>query len=476
MLRAMGRSAVMAALLLFAGSAHAQLITGLGGPAGFGDNQLDREDDVVSAAIPLDAPFAPDVRGVNYYGTFYTDLFISSNGLVSFGRSLTDFFPGPLAEQSTPFIAAYWADADLVSDAPAAENAVYWHTEPGRIVVTWYEVRPFDRQPSPSNTFQLVLYADPRGGGDFEVEFIWETLDWGTADSHVETFAEAGFSAGDGSRSRGFSGTGSSEITALVLESPILIQVRDGIPSECGDDILEGNEECEDGNDTSGDGCNALCEIEAELGEECGLDIECRSQHCVGDIAQGIATCCIGPCGACESCSEDGEACQPQPSGVECRFGQRSSGIGCDPPELCDGVSPECPPDVFLDEGDFCSDPDLCVTEGVCTADRTCEVLVECPVGPCIESSVCIPEVGCEVVTIPDCDAGPPDAGPLDAGPAGDAGPGGLDAGVPAFDGGPPPRGTPAGGGLTCAASPGGSPGLLLPFLLLLPLLHRRRR
>jgi cysteine-rich repeat protein len=49
----------------------------------------------------------------------------------------------------------------------------------------------------------------------------------------------------------------------------------------CGNDILEANEGCDDGNTTPGDGCNAVCL--KELGQTCVTNIVCVSGFCDPD-------------------------------------------------------------------------------------------------------------------------------------------------------------------------------------------------
>ncbi|HLY38412.1 MAG TPA: DUF4215 domain-containing protein [Candidatus Binatia bacterium] len=47
----------------------------------------------------------------------------------------------------------------------------------------------------------------------------------------------------------------------------------------CGDGIIAGSEQCDDGNTTNGAGCSATCQFQC-LGQACVLDSDCRSTHC----------------------------------------------------------------------------------------------------------------------------------------------------------------------------------------------------
>ncbi|MBT4540559.1 hypothetical protein HOC35_03525 [Candidatus Woesearchaeota archaeon] len=84
-----------------------------------------------------------------------------------------------------------------------------------------------------------------------------------------------------------------------VIEEPIIVE-------ECGNDILENNEECDDGNLDNGDGCSEECEVEEYCGdaiiqelleEECddgnliegdGCDEECNIETPPPDLIIGI--------------------------------------------------------------------------------------------------------------------------------------------------------------------------------------------
>src|SRR3954470_16805479 len=91
----------------------ASLINGLGGLAGFGDLYLPPNDD---GSFAFDRPGVTDPRdvdlydgsygldlrpifgeqGLNFFGTFWTQIFINNNGNVTFQQSLSDFVPFPI--------------------------------------------------------------------------------------------------------------------------------------------------------------------------------------------------------------------------------------------------------------------------------------------------------------------------------------------------------------------------------------------
>ncbi len=94
-----------------------------------------------------------------------------------------------------------------------------------------------------------------------------------------------------------------------------------GTPAECGNGDVEGTEECDDGNTTSGDGCSSTCRTEA--GEECGDGTLQAGEQCDdGNTADGDG--CDAMCRREAFCG-DGEV-----NGTEvCDDGNNRSGDGC---------------------------------------------------------------------------------------------------------------------------------------------------
>ncbi|XP_063276421.1 disintegrin and metalloproteinase domain-containing protein 15 isoform X9 [Prinia subflava] len=106
-----------------------------------------------------------------------------------------------------------------------------------------------------------------------------------------------------------------------------------------------------------------------ELGEECdcGLSVECTDPCCNSSSCQLMpgATCATE-----DSCCQD---CQLRRAGHMCRelLGE------CDLPEFCDGVSPRCPPDTFLQDGQPCASGQARCYSGACaTYEGQCQQLL----------------------------------------------------------------------------------------------------
>lgn len=183
-------------------------------------------------------------------------------------------------------------------------------------------------------------------------------------------------------------------------------------PSTCGDGYVDDalGEECDDGNDASGDGCEP-----ESCTWSCERDDDCND----GRFCSGTETCdqeahvCLGgdpqegePCetrdGGAGTCSADGY-CVPD----GCGNGSPDSGEDCDDPSLpgCEyDCTFTCTSDADCDDGDVCNGEETCqCSGGDCQCDQdtcnsTCvggdELACEDDEDPCTED-YCDPEEGC---------------------------------------------------------------------------------
>ncbi len=141
------------------------------------------------------------------------------------------------------------------------------------------------------------------------------------------------------------SGDGCSE--ACQIEEGFRCPVAGSRCEECGNGEVESTEVCDDGNRRSGDGCNEsctfmeatyACPVEGEPCEKCGDGTEDAHERCDdGNAASGDG--CNASCTAIElgfSCAEAGESCEPicgdaVLAGSEtCDDRNTDSGDGCD--------------------------------------------------------------------------------------------------------------------------------------------------
>ena len=84
-------------------------------------------------------------------------------------------------------------------------------------------------------------------------------------------------------------------------ESPGVCRGSECVPEGCGDEIVDDAEECDDGNDESGDGCETDCTFTCVENEDCDD----------GNVCTGAETCVDHVCVAGEAvvCADDGNPC-----------------------------------------------------------------------------------------------------------------------------------------------------------------------
>ncbi|WP_145675644.1 nidogen-like domain-containing protein, partial [Azospirillum brasilense] len=190
----------------------ARLISGLGGSAGFGENELDRSNDGSSGFVDVRSVFAD---GINVFGKVYTGFYINTNGSISFDGPLST---GPsanaLSASAPAMIAPFLSDVDTRGGTGAATpggtsqgtNRVYYDLDPvtGTIIITWDDVAANGGTDGARNAFQLVLTnaagTAGRQAGDFDAEFRYESLTWAQTGG-AGTIAQAGYTAGNGDSS-----------------------------------------------------------------------------------------------------------------------------------------------------------------------------------------------------------------------------------------------------------------------------------
>lgn len=109
-----------------------------------------------------------------------------------------------------------------------------------------------------------------------------------------------------------FSANGADELMEPFAssDSEILLteQLLDDIGwgAQCGDGVVEGNETCDDGNGTAGDGCSSVCSVEECHSCDSGAPSDCTpltGTPCSDDVGCTTEQCDVGVCLA------DAEAC-----------------------------------------------------------------------------------------------------------------------------------------------------------------------
>ncbi len=250
------------------------LINTLGGPHGFGEEYLSRNDDHYTSAIDITSIFP---NGLNFYGEIYDSLYINNNGNVTFDRGLYSYTPGSIdGGISNPIIAPFWADVDTrvsgtipddqVVVTPTAEgnskgtNLVWYDLDEATqtLTVTWDDVGYFNENSDKLNAFQLQLVN--QGNGNFDIVYIYEDINWVTGDASGGndglggSVARAGFSAGDGQNYYEFYFSGNENFMLSLEDTQLAGSTQQGhwkfsvesgnivgIGQENVDDLLEGS-------------------------------------------------------------------------------------------------------------------------------------------------------------------------------------------------------------------------------------------
>lgn len=242
------------------------LVNNLGGAAGFGEFSLARNDDGSSSFIDLRSVFG--TQGVDFFGSYYTGLYVNNNGSVSFAGPISEFTPEAITgSTANPIIAAFWADIDTnggaVTPSPGGtstgSNLVWYDLDAANrtFTVTWDDVGYFSAHTDKTNAFQLSIHEIDQHG-NFDVTFRYENIDWTTGDASGGTdglggtVARAGYSAGDGVDYLEFPQSGNQDgMLALDSTSNVgipgtyIFTVRNGVPTgalSVGDaSVVEGN-------------------------------------------------------------------------------------------------------------------------------------------------------------------------------------------------------------------------------------------
>jgi len=159
----------------------------------------------------------------------------------------------------------------------------------------------------------------------------------------------------------------------------------------CGDGVVDplGSEECDDGGDVLGDGCDDSCQVETgwdcsagTCEEICGDGLAVGDEICDGDDLRSETCISIGQAAgqlACnQSCDWDTTGCV---GGFVCGDGTQDPGEGCDDGNVdgCDGCAADCHVercgDFVIECAEVCDDGNSVSGDGCsadCLSDETC--------------------------------------------------------------------------------------------------------
>ena len=423
--------AALASFLPARARAQPTLVDTLGGARGYGTDCLSTNDDGSSRLIDLTTAFP---GGLEFFGIRHTTGYVNTNGNITFAGPLSTFTPTAFPVADRPMIAPYWADVDIrrrVAGTTACEgfgggdrgcaspttNGVWWHLEPGRMVVTWDRVGYFSCDDSRQMTFQLILNEARYCGipGDFDVEFRYTQCGWETGDASGGTGgfggtpAQVGFDAGNLADFVSIMGSRMAGISRVVCDDSNV-----GEPGVWRFRIRRGVIECPDAGDPCTiDGAVGVCAEGrtrcARAGIECqpivaagpevcdAFDNDCdgavdEDPRLCGDVDVCVAGRCIRPCfeGGCDTgftCSPAGVCEEDACATVTCPGGERCVAGTC--VGVCGGIV--CPPGQNC-VGGSCQDLCAAVECGACEvcAEGTCRTRCEvdgCPAGEACEET-----------------------------------------------------------------------------------------
>ena len=123
----------------------------------------------------------------------------------------------------------------------------------------------------------------------------------------------------------------------------------------CGDGLLQGAEECDDGNTMNGDGCNATCDL--EIGWQCPTPgSPCVAASCGNGVREGAEECDDGnqvPYDGCSSTCQREASCPGGTCVAVCGDGLKFASEACDDGNLRDGDG--CSSTCTVESGSTCT-------------------------------------------------------------------------------------------------------------------------
>ena len=123
---------------------------------------------------------------INYFGTNYSDVYISNNGRLTFGYGSGQYTPEGMSGLDLPTVAPFFADVDT---RPVGNpNLVYYDqvTVDGHpaFAVHYEQVGYYSNHLDKIDDFMVILISRAdRAAGDFDIEFNYSQIQWETGDA-----------------------------------------------------------------------------------------------------------------------------------------------------------------------------------------------------------------------------------------------------------------------------------------------------
>jgi len=198
---------------------------------------------------------------------------------------------------------------------------------------------------------------------------------------------------------------------AANIETKVDVCVADMVGDlACGNGVIDGDEQCDDGNTTSGDGCSSSCQNECGPdGSVCATDSQCCSLSCSGGACVAGSVCGDGVVSGPEQC-DDGNVVSGDGCSSTCQI--ECSGLGA----ACSASAQCCTLNCFMgacaaaavcgnsvvEAGEQCDDGNVVSGDGcsstcqsecaslgaACAMDAQCCSL-SCASGVCVTVAVC---------------------------------------------------------------------------------------
>lgn len=345
------------------------LLTGFGGPTGYGlpEHCVHPSDDGSYAGPQPDAAATPvpiDLRvafpqGLGFFGRTYQAFYLNTNGNITLAAPLARPSAMAFPVESQPMFAPWWANVDTRGGGQPSGNVICHHLELNRLVVTWHDVGRRAAGPDLRNDFQMILSTSGTctRSGELDIEYRYNRCEWAAGEGG--TAAQVGLDAGNRMNFVALPMSRTTAITDVCTTS----NVPGGPPGLYRFAIR-------------GSGIGAGC---VGAGQACTVDGQ------------------AGPCAAGYT------ACAPR-GGLECIQVQRPRAPRCngldndcdgrvdDDPSLCGANQAcdqglcrnRCTDDAGCGEGRTCSPRGTCVERACASVD--CAAGLRCQQGECVDA------------------------------------------------------------------------------------------
>ena len=149
-----------------------ELVNGLGGSAGFGENAIPPNDDSSYFLGNLDSVFG--AQGLNFFGHTVHNLYVNNNGYIYFGEG------GAVYGLNLDLIDYNSPRAPSPGGTSTGSDAVWYDFDAANhvVTITWDDVRYYYSGGS-YEAFQIQLVGDGSGSGNFDIALHYETVQFG---------------------------------------------------------------------------------------------------------------------------------------------------------------------------------------------------------------------------------------------------------------------------------------------------------